>query len=106
MRLGISLGRAALVSLSLLSATTILFSGQTLAATTSSSQKLAISGTPQTWAQPGKVYAFQAKIDSRVDGRRVRFSVKNQPGWAFFSSFQGGLFGIPKSRNLGTYSNI
>jgi hypothetical protein len=62
-----------------------------------------ISGTPTTQITAKTTYNFRP-IASDPEGRTLRFSIVNKPGWAAFSTNSGALMGYPQSPN--TYSNI
>jgi hypothetical protein len=64
---------------------------------------LTISGTPPTTVAVGKTYSFTPTENS---SRSVRFSIRNKPSWLNFSSYRGTLYGVPRTSNIGTYSNI
>jgi hypothetical protein len=64
---------------------------------------LTISGTPPTTVAVGKTYFFTPTENS---SRSVRFSIRNKPSWLNFSSYRGTLYGVPRTSNIGTYSNI
>jgi putative Ig domain-containing protein len=98
MRSGISFRRTTL--LALLSTLALGASYATAAATT-----LTISGTPPTSVQPGQRYSFTPTVTS-TSGRRLRFRISNQPSWAAFSNRRGTLYGSPRTRHVGVYSNI
>jgi len=70
----------------------------------STSTALTIYGQPATTAYVGQVYAFTPKV-SRYS-RYLKFSVANKPSWLYFVSYGGTLYGVPRSANVGTYSNI
>jgi len=71
----------------------------------SSQTPLTISGKPATIANVGQIYTFTPRV-SGERSRNIRFSVSNKPGWIYFSSYRGTLYGIPSKRNIGTYRNI
>ena len=50
------------------------------------------------------MYYFTPTVNRSA--RYVRFSIANKPSWLYFSSYGGTLYGVPKSANVGTYSNI
>lgn len=64
-----------------------------------------ISGTPATSVVAGNDYRF---IPTTTDpgGGTLRFSIKNAPSWASFSTATGELSGTPTAADVGTYSNI
>jgi hypothetical protein len=64
-----------------------------------------ISGTPATSVVAGSSYYFQPTATD-ANGDRLRFSIRNMPAWASFSSKTGRLSGTPGSGSVGTYSNI
>jgi hypothetical protein len=64
---------------------------------------LTISGQPPTTVSVGKTYSFTPTENS---SRSVRFSIRNKPSWLNFSSYRGTLYGVPRTSNIGTYSNI
>jgi hypothetical protein len=77
----------------------------TMADTASAATTLTISGTPTTTVNVGQSYNFQPSYAaSRYS--RVRFSISGKPSWAYFSSYRGTLYGVPGTKNVGTYSNI
>lgn len=62
-----------------------------------------ISGTPPVTATVGKAYTFTPKA-SDANGDALKFSVRNLPAWASFSTTSGTLSGTPAA--AGTYSGI
>jgi Putative Ig domain len=50
-------------------------------------------------------YSFQPVAKDEVKSR-IKFDITNKPVWASFDGTTGHLFGTPKSRQVGTYSNI
>jgi hypothetical protein len=65
---------------------------------------LTISGQPATTVSVGQTYSFTPYVNR--SSRYVRFKVTNKPKWLYFSSYGGTLYGVPRSSNVGTYSNI
>jgi len=63
-----------------------------------------LSGTPRETAKPGQFYVFAPQIADAKS--RVRFTIQNRPSWAYFSSSRGTIFGVPRTRDIGVYSNI
>jgi hypothetical protein len=66
---------------------------------------LTLSGTPQEAVKPGQFYTFTPVIGD-AKSRRLRFRIVNRPSWAYFSSSRGALYGVPRTRDVGVYSNI
>jgi hypothetical protein len=64
-----------------------------------------ISGTPSTSIAARTRYEFIPTARD-ADGDALRFSVRNKPAWAYFSSSTGRLYGTPSSSQVGTYSGI
>lgn len=64
-----------------------------------------ISGTAPTSVPAGGQYNFQP-VASDADRDPLTFSVANKPGWAWFNSSTGALYGWPSVSAVGTYSNI
>ena len=64
-----------------------------------------VTGSPAPSVTVGETYSFTPTA-SDPNGRTLRFSVVNKPGWASFSSANGTLSGVPGAANVGTYSNI
>jgi hypothetical protein len=64
-----------------------------------------ISGTPATSVVAGDSYIFQL-MATDANGDRLKFSIRNKPAWARFSSVRGRLIGKPRSADVGTYSDI
>jgi hypothetical protein len=64
-----------------------------------------ISGTPQSSVMAGSAYNF-LPVASDPDGDSLRFSIRNRPSWATFSSTTGRLQGTPQVADVGSYSNI
>ncbi len=82
---------------------TLLAMANTAAAATTT---VTISGTPPTTATVGQSYNFQPTATSSRYGSRLRYSISGKPAWAYFSSYRGTLYGVPGTKNVGTYSNI
>jgi hypothetical protein len=64
-----------------------------------------ITGSPPTTAVIGKAYSFTPTA-SDANGDTLKFTIRNKPGWAGFSTSTGRLHGTPSSTSDGTYSNI
>jgi hypothetical protein len=64
-----------------------------------------ISGTPSGQATVGESYAF-TPIASDPEGKTLKFSVANKPGWASFNSSTGALGGTPGTAAVGEYVDI
>uniref|UniRef100_UPI0035665318 putative Ig domain-containing protein n=1 Tax=Pseudoalteromonas sp. TaxID=53249 RepID=UPI0035665318 len=63
-----------------------------------------ISGTPAN-AEENKAYSF-IPTASDADGDTLRFSAKNLPSWASFSTINGEISGTPSANDIGTFENI
>ena len=69
-------------------------------------QPPSISGSPPTTATVGVAYSFQPKA-SDPEGKTLKFSISNKPGWTSFSTSTGRLSGTPSSSVVNkTFSNI
>ncbi len=69
-------------------------------------QPPSISGSPPTTATVGVAYSFQPKA-SDPEGKTLKFSISNKPGWTSFSTSTGRLSGTPSSSIVNkTFSNI
>ena len=64
-----------------------------------------LSGAPGGWVLVDNAYSFRPSATD-ADGDSLRFSIANRPSWASFSSSTGALNGMPRTRHIGTYSNI
>jgi Ca2+-binding RTX toxin-like protein len=64
-----------------------------------------IAGTPKTSIDQDFPYGF-TPVGSDVDGDRLRFTIKNKPGWATFDPIMGRLSGTPGQGNEGTTTGI
>jgi hypothetical protein len=64
-----------------------------------------IEGTPAGSVMVDQSYSFRPSA-SDPDNDSLRFSIANRPSWATFSSTTGALTGTPRTRHIGTYSNI
>lgn len=64
-----------------------------------------ISGTPPSYVVAGNPYDF-LPVASDPEGDSLRFSIRNRPSWATFSSTTGRLQGTPQVGDVTTYSNI
>lgn len=62
-----------------------------------------ISGTPPTYVQVNTTYNFLPSAKD-PEGRALKFTIVNRPGWMAFSSNSGRMMGYPKSP--GTWRNI
>ncbi len=71
----------------------------------STSQSLAIQGTPPATVVAGSAYQMQVQV-SAAKKAVVTFSIQNKPTWALFSTSTGGMSGTPTVADVGTYSNI
>jgi hypothetical protein len=58
-----------------------------------------ISGTPSKTATVGKAYSFQPSAKD-PEGKALKFSIRNKPSWASFSSTTGKLSGTPKATGV------
>ncbi len=64
-----------------------------------------ISGTPPSTVRVGSWYSFvPAASDPDTPRRALRYSIRNKPSWAQFSTYSGRLSG--KAPRAGTWSNI
>jgi hypothetical protein len=77
----------------------------TASASTSKNSAPKISGKPASTAVVGQAYSFRPTA-SDANGDRLKFMVKNKPGWAAFSSSTGRLSGTPSSSSVGSLTNI
>lgn len=77
----------------------LFFSGPLFAAS------LTISGTPKATATVDQYYSWKPTTAGR-DPVRLRFSITGKPVWATLSRYSGTLYGVPRTANIGTYSNI
>lgn len=90
----------------LAAASAVLFSFAAVAAPKNAgNQPPTISGQPATTVSVGSRYAFQPSA-SDPEGKKIRFSIANKPGWATFANSTGLLSGAPSGSHVGTYSNI
>jgi hypothetical protein len=64
-----------------------------------------ISGTPASSVVVGSLYSF-VPVASDPDGDTLRFSIRNRPSWATFSTTTGRLEGTPQAADVNTYVNI
>ena len=65
-----------------------------------------ISGSPPTTATVGVAYSFQPKA-SDPEGKTLKFSISNKPGWTSFSTSTGRLSGTPSSSVVNkTFGNV
>src|SRR5690606_35966569 len=64
-----------------------------------------ISGSPARTVQATQSYSFTPSA-SDPDGDTLRFSIRNRPSWASFSTSTGRLSGTPSASHVGTYANI
>jgi hypothetical protein len=64
-----------------------------------------ISGTPPTTGTEGGSYSFQPTA-SDANGDTLTFSVQNLPGFAYFSTSTGKMWGDLHSWDVGTWKNI
>ncbi|MBX5463879.1 MAG: putative Ig domain-containing protein [Steroidobacteraceae bacterium] len=64
-----------------------------------------IGGTPPSTATVGVYWVFQPTAYDR-DHDRLRFSIRNKPAFATFSSTTGRLAGVPSAEDVGRYDNI
>jgi hypothetical protein len=62
-----------------------------------------ISGTPATALYTNTTYDFRPAAND-PEGRQLKFTIVNKPGWAAFSPNSGRLTGYPKS--AGSWGNI
>ena len=62
-----------------------------------------ISGSPAATVYVGSTYYFTPTARD-ADGQTLRFTIRNKPSWAYFSSTTGRLSGRPRS--VGLWSNI
>jgi len=72
---------------------------------TSSNTVPKISGTPPPTGVVNQSYSFTPTA-SDPNGDTLKFTIKNKPGWAGFSSSTGRLWGTPSSSSVGTFSTI
>lgn len=73
--------------------------------TATAATTLTISGTPASTVAVGQVYSFTPSVSGSAS-TRLRYSVSGKPGWLNFSSYRGTLYGVPRTRHIGTYPNI
>jgi hypothetical protein len=64
-----------------------------------------ISGTPATSVLEGGTYRF-APSARDANGDPLTFSIMGKPGWAYFDSATGALYGWPSAPDVATYTNI
>ena len=81
---------------------TLSLAGASLPAISARNTAPVISGTPSSSVTVGDNYSFQPD----AAGRRLRFSIRNKPAWANFSSNTGKLSGTPATDSVGIYGNI
>src|SRR5688572_8510073 len=66
-------------------------------------QRPTISGTPASWVYVGSQYYFRAQGHD-PEGATLRYSIRNRPSWASFSTSTGVLSGTPTA--VGLWNNI
>jgi hypothetical protein len=64
-----------------------------------------ISGSPQTAAVTGRVWAFTPTATD-PNGDTITFEIQNRPTWASFDSATGRLSGTPTAANVGSFANV
>jgi hypothetical protein len=62
-----------------------------------------LTGTPLTAAKVGVAYSFQVTAKD-PEGKALKFSIRNKPSWATFSTSTGKLSGTPTA--AGTFASI
>jgi hypothetical protein len=65
----------------------------------------AISGHPATTVAAGVEYWFRPAA-SDANGDTLKFSIQNKPGWIWFDSTKGALWGAPTNAQAGIYGGI
>ncbi len=78
----------------------------TMADTAAAATTLTISGSPTTSVTVGQTYSFDPSVSGASRYSRLRYTISGKPSWAYFSSYRGVLYGMPTSKNIGTFSNI
>lgn len=73
--------------------------------TATAATTLTLSGQPATTATVDRTYSFTPTVSGNAT-TRLRFSVSGKPGWLSFSKYRGTLYGVPRTRHIGTYANI
>jgi hypothetical protein len=71
----------------------------------SSTDGLAISGSPPTNAAMGQTYSFTPMV-SNPSKRPLRFVIWSKPAWATFNASTGHLGGTPAAANVGRQNSI
>ena len=66
-------------------------------------QRPTISGSPASWVYVGSQYYFRAQGHD-PEGATLRYSIRNRPSWASFSTSTGVLSGTPTA--VGLWNNI
>jgi hypothetical protein len=66
-------------------------------------QRPTISGSPASWVYVGSQYHFRAQGHD-PEGATLRYSIRNRPSWASFSTSTGVLSGTPTA--VGLWNNI
>jgi len=73
--------------------------------TAAAAGSITISGTPASSVTVDQTYSFTPTAKS-TRTTRLRYSISGKPSWASFSTYRGTLYGIPRTANVGMYSNI
>jgi hypothetical protein len=69
------------------------------------SKTLTISGTPNTRVSAETWYSWRPTVKDTIQSP-IGFDVYNKPSWARFDRTNGHLYGLPTSRDVGTYPNV
>ena len=64
-----------------------------------------IAGSPPLSILQGDFLAF-LPVASDADGDILTFWIANKPGWAYFDTSTGALYGLPSPEDVGLYSEI
>jgi hypothetical protein len=86
-------------------AAVLVFSTLSLAPRDAWAATMTITGTPPTSVTPGQFVAFTPRV-SGAASRRLSFRISNRPAWMYFNSRSGSLYGVPRTRQAGSYANI
>lgn len=65
-----------------------------------------ISGSPATTIAAGSQYSFSPSAKDPDSGQTLKFSVRNKPSWANFSTSTGRLHGKPEAKDAGKSGSI
>lgn len=77
----------------------------TSGSSTSTTDKVTISGTPAPSVTAGSSYKFQPSATDSA-GRTLSYSVAHAPSWATFSIASGALSGTPTTSQTGSYTGV